>query len=157
VIKYSDLQIAQLINEPKPLPLDWYSKIQTKTYMTYETKSFDVKGIRNNTFRVIWRQSIINQLDFSAIFGVIPINATKPFRLKRYDGKVSPHSNPIEKERFHDFHIHIATERYQVFGTREEDKYAEVTDRFSDLTGAIQCLLEDCNFQLPETSQLSLL
>ncbi len=153
---YSDREIAELVNETKPLSLKWYSKIQVKDNMRYTTKSFEVKGIRENNFRVIWKQIHHNQLDFSAVFGVFPAGSNTLFRLRRYDGK-HVHYNPIEKQRFHDFHIHVATERYQLFGTKEEDKYAEPTDRFSDLTGALGCLLDDCCFQLPETPQLSLL
>jgi len=39
----------------------------------------------------------------------------------------------------------MATERYQELGAKE-DSYAEPTDRFTDLGGAIDCLLADCSF-----------
>jgi hypothetical protein len=90
--------------------------------------------------------------------GFFPEGSSELFRLRRYDGKYQQHSNPIEKNfRFYDFHIHMATERYQLFGTKEEDKYAEPTNRYSDYEGALKCLLSDCNFQIPEDPQLSLL
>lgn len=47
------------------------------------------------------------------------------------------------------------TERYQAAGY-EEDHYAETTDRFADLGGAIQCMLQDCAFELPSDTQGSL-
>lgn len=153
--KFSDIGIDELVREPKPLSLDWQSRILVRNSMRYVTRSLDVKGIRNNTFRVIWKQLYDNSLDFSAICGVFPSGSNTLFRLRRYDGK-HIHSNPIEKQRFNDFHIHIATERYQNYGTKEEDKYAEPTNRFFDLAGALQCLFKDCFFQLPQTSQLSL-
>ena len=42
----------------------------------------------------------------------------------------------------------MATERYQAFGEEKEDAYAEVTDRYGDLRGALDCLLKDCGFSL---------
>jgi hypothetical protein len=80
----------------------------------------------------------------------------KLFRLKRYDGKSHEHTNPIESQRFYDFHIHTATERYQNYGTGEEDKYAEPTNRFTNYGEAFQCLLRDCGFQLPQSPQINL-
>lgn len=78
------------------------------------------------------------------------------FHLRRYDGKSHEHTNPIEKEKFYDFHIHKATERYQSYGNGEEDKYAEPTDEFSDFSQAFQCLLKDCGFKFTDDPQLSL-
>jgi hypothetical protein len=56
---------------------------------------------------------------------------------------------------FYSFHIHQATERYQEAGWYEET-YAEPTDRFADLHGAIKCMLKDCGFILPEGEQFVL-
>lgn len=78
------------------------------------------------------------------------------FHLKRYDGKSHEHTNPIEDEKFYDFHIHTATERYQNYGNGEEDKYAYQTDRFSNYKEAFECMLKDCNFILPSQMQLEL-
>ncbi len=46
------------------------------------------------------------------------------------------------------FHIHTATERYQVNSVREED-YAEPTKRYADVNGALKCLFADANFEDP--------
>ena len=46
------------------------------------------------------------------------------------------------------FHIHTATERYQVNSVREED-YAEPTKRYADVNGALKCLFADANFERP--------
>jgi len=62
----------------------------------------------------------------------------------------------LKKIKFYDFQIHITTERYQVYENGEEDKYAEPTDRFTNYGEAFQCLLNDCNFQLPYDPQLNL-
>ena len=42
---------------------------------------------------------------------------------------------------------HSSTEFYQKAG------YAEVTNRYADLKGAIQCLIQDCVFELPPGTQ----
>ena len=73
-------------------------------------------------------------------------------RLRRYNGKSHRHSNPMEGDRFYDFHIHTATERYQLSGNRE-DTYAVSSDRYASLEEAIDCLLEDCAFVLPQGHQ----
>jgi len=78
------------------------------------------------------------------------------FRLRRYNGRSHQHTNRIEGNTFYDFHIHMATERYQVAGY-EEYHYAETTDRFADLGGAIRCMIQDCAFELPPGTQETLL
>jgi hypothetical protein len=77
------------------------------------------------------------------------------FRLRRYNGKSHEHTNLIEDVSFYEYHIHQATERYQLLGARE-DSYAEPTDRFSDFYQAVSCLMEDCGFEIPSGAQRSL-
>jgi hypothetical protein len=116
-------------------------------------KEFDLVINRpdHSAFKIIVRQSIENPLDFSAILGFIPPNKTDVFLLRRYNGKSHEHKNKIEKEPvFYDFHIHTATARYQIEGLREEF-YAEVTDRYADLYGAIECLVTDCKIISTDT------
>lgn len=109
-----------------------------------------VIGFAQNEFHVILRKSKFNSLDFSAILGVRAPHSNRVFRLRRYNGKSHEHTNKIEGETFYDFHIHMATERYQRLGDREprEDAYAEITGRYGDLTGALDCLLADASFEL---------
>ena len=154
--KYSDLEINNLIGESKPLPLNWQSQIQLKEAGVSKKGDLDINGVDGNKFRIILRQSRLNPLDFSIIIGVYPSGSNKLFHLRRYDGKSHEHTNPIEKKRFYGFHIHKATERYQDYGTCEEDKYAEPTDRFSNYGEAIDCLIKDCGFELPDDPQRSL-
>jgi len=105
-------------------------------------------------FRLIIRQNSKNRDDFSVILACLPPSSSAFFRLRRYNGKSHEHTNKLEQERFYDFHIHTATERYQEEGQRE-DGYAEPTDRYHDLEGAIDCMIADCAFQkeAPETGQ----
>ena len=62
------------------------------------------------------------------------------------------HTNQIENETFYDFHIHLATERYQDIGARE-DAYARPTDRYGTFRGALDCLFRDANFSVPSKAQ----
>jgi hypothetical protein len=75
--------------------------------------------------------------------------------LRRYNGK-HQHTNKIEKETFFNFHIHYATERYQQFGM-DEDGYAQPTEYYTDLQGAFQSLIKECNLILPPDTQPNLL
>ena len=60
--------------------------------------------------------------------------------------------NQIEKETFYDFHIHLATERYQGIGARE-DAYARPTDRYGTIFGAVDCMMADANVSAPPKAQ----
>ena len=51
--------------------------------------------------------------------------------------------------------ILFATERYQERGY-DEDTYAEETDRYNNLEGALQCLIQDANFELPAQLELEI-
>ena len=111
-----------------------------------------VEGHEGGRYKVILRQSSHNSLDFSVILALDPPDSNILFRLRRYNGKSHEHTNHLEKQRFYDFHIHTATERYQDLGTRE-DAFAEPTDRYGDLHSAVRCLLTDCNFDQNDDPQ----
>ncbi len=112
----------------------------------------DLAGDTGGEFRLILRQNKINPLDFSIILAVRVPGSNQIFRLRRYNGKGHEHTNHIEDVTFYDFHIHVATERYQDIGTRE-DAYAEPTDRYGDFHGALRCLIDDANLEVPPESQ----
>ena len=150
-----DTEIAALIAEPKPLPVDYRSRIQTKPKRGHRERELDVDGAQGGKFRIILRQSSYNPLDFSVILAWLPPQSTTPFRLCRFNGKSHEHTNTIETATFYDFHVHRATERYQQAGTRE-DTFAEPTSRYQDFAGALRCLIEDCGFQLPPGDQSEL-
>jgi hypothetical protein len=101
------------------------------------------------------RQSNFNSLDFSIILAVNQPDSNQSFRLRRYNGKSHEHTNKIEGNTFYNFHIHHATERYQDSGFRE-DAFAEATDRYADFHDALRCMLEDCGFEMPQGSELTL-
>ena len=85
----------------------------------------------------------------------MPPRTSTLLRLRRYNGKSHQHSNKIEKETFYDFHIHQATERYQVSGF-DEDGYAAISKEFADIQSALNCLVKDCSIVLPAYRQLRL-
>jgi len=149
---FSDQEIYHLIQERKPLPADYRTKIQTRPKSGHKERELDIEDGDGGDYRLILRQSTFNPLDFSVILAYRPPKSNQLFRLKRYNGKSHEHTNPIEGETFYGFHIHQATERYQEIGARE-DTYAKPTDRFADFQQAITCMLKDCGFEIPLDSQ----
>ncbi len=145
---YSDAEIAALVAERKSLPANWRTQLQSRPKRGHHESELVVIGVAHSEFHVILRRSRFNSLDFSVILGVRVPRLNRIFRLRRYNGKSHEHTNRIEQQTFYDFHIHIATERYQELGNREprEDAYAEITTRYSDATGALDCLLSDAAF-----------
>ena len=108
-ITYSDEEIAVLIQERKVLPNDWRNEL-------YKEEKLVVNGNNGNKFRIIARQNTKIPLDFSVILAVFAPQLNRYFRLRRYNGWTDPHTNRIEKEKIDGFHIHFATERYQLKG-----------------------------------------
>lgn len=152
----TDLRIVALIEEPKPLVPDFRAKVQPRPRRGHKERELTVAGSRGSEFRLILRESSFNPLDFSVILAYLLPQTSTLFRLRRYNGKSHEHTNKLEGGRFYDFHIHLATERYQETGFRE-DSYAEPTARYQDFNGAMQCMLGDCGFILPAGDQASLL
>lgn len=156
VAKYTDEKIAELISERKPLPSDWVSKTHLKEHGKSKSRDFEIEGENGTKFKVILRQSKFSKNGFSVVLAFQPKGTNIVFRLKRYDGKDHAHTNNLEKETFKFvYHIHTATERYQDNG-EVEDKYAQITDRYSNIQEAFECMLEDCNFVKPDIQQLTL-
>ena len=146
---YSDQEIEELIKERKVLPDNWREQI-------YKEGALNVDGDEGNIFRIIVRQQKSIPLDFTVILAVLVPFSDRVFRLRRYNGWTNPHTNRIEREEVEGFHIHFATERYQRRG-QKEDGYAEETDRYRNLDEAVQCLIEDANFEKPPQTQLEIL
>lgn len=147
----ADNEIDALISEAKPLEPGYGSKLQLKVKLGHKEREMTILGATGD-FKIILRQSLLNQFDFSAILGFTPKNSSLVFRLRRYNGKSHEHTNKLERETFYDFHIHYATERYQQSGLRE-DAYAVATSRYADLQGALDCLFVDCGLALPSGEQ----
>lgn len=155
-ITFSDQEIQSLIEEPKTLPGDWLHLTTLRPKRGHEENQLDLTGEHGNRFYLILRKNSLNHLDFSVIIATLVPNSNKRFRLRRYNGKSHEHANKIEREKFYDFHIHYATERYQELRHGREDSYAKPTTRYSDYQGAISCLIDDCNVKLHDMDQRTL-
>ena len=154
-VTYLEHEIESLLQERKPVPPDWRNRIRLRPKRGHDEQHLDLAGDKGGEFRLILRQNKINSLDFSVILAVRVPGSSQFFRLRRYNGKSQEHTNKIEGVKFYDFHIHVATERYQEFGTRE-DAYAEPTDRYGDFHGALRCLIDDANLEIPPEPQSDL-
>ena len=151
----SDEEIRALLAEAKGLPADYTRRFVLKLKRGHAEFDLDLNGAGGSPFRVVARRSNFNPLDFSVILAYRVPGSNQVLRLKRYNGKSHEHTNPIERQTFYDFHIHTATERYQLSGNRE-DSFAEVTDRYANVDQAVECLFEDCGFIVPDEPQASL-
>ncbi len=156
VARLSDEEIAQLVSERKPLPENYQSQLQLRPKRGHHERELDIVGANDSGFRLILTESLFNSLDFSVILAYRMPQSNEVFRLRRYNGRSHEHTNSIEQQTFYDFHVHQATERYQEIGSTE-DSYAQPTDRFSDLRGALDCMLGDCGFDVPPQLQSRLL
>ena len=141
----TDTEIQELLLERKLLSGDFRQRLQTRPKRGHSERELDIAGDDGSVFRLIVRQSTLNVLDFSVILGFQLPGTNQLFRLRRCNGKSHQHTNVLEGDAFYDFHIHHATERYQVSGLRE-DSFAEPTDRYVDLGSAVECLITDCGF-----------
>lgn len=116
--------------------------------------SLQVQGAEESKFRLIVRQNRIDVQDFSVILGWEMPSVMRVFRLRRCNGRSHEHRNPLEGEApFFDFHVHTATERYQLHGYSEEH-FAEPTSAYADLAGAVRHLLHTCSFEPPTQETL---
>ena len=152
---YTDLDIEELLRERKPLPQNWRNRLSSRLKRGHREGSIDCTGADGNVFRLILRRNRVNHLDFSVILAVQVPFSNRLFRLLRCNGRSHQHTNSIEGDTFYDFHIHMATERYQQIGSRE-DSYAEVTNEYSDFQGAVNCMVREAAFDFPPRDQLSL-
>jgi len=148
----TDAEILDCLNEPKVLPDNYRSKVTVRPKRGHKERELEIMGEAGTRFVIVLRQAIPNPLDFSVILGCFPKGTNQLFRLRRFNGKSHEHTNKIEGTRFYDFHIHQATQRYQESGLRE-DAFAEPTNRYQDLHGALRCLIEDCGFRIPDNHQ----
>lgn len=147
----SDNIIKQRIEEKKIVISD-LRRIEFKLKGgMHEEKHIQIKGISETVYTIILRRNAQYHNNFSVILSYRPVERAGVFNLRRYNTThPAIHSNDIEQTSFfNQYHIHYATERYQILGL-PEDKYAEVTNRYSDINSALDCLISDCNISYPE-------
>lgn len=148
----TDTEISGLLAEKKPLPSNFTKSFRLRTKRGHREFNLDIRGEKGSQFRLMVRQSLFNNLDFSIILLFIPEGSNQHFRIRRYNGKSHEHTNRIEKRKFYDFHIHTATQRYQEMGFKEDD-FAEPTSRYADYYGALDCMMQDCAFVIDGTQK----
>lgn len=120
-----------------------------KTKKGHRESEHTIMRTDGSFFRLRLRQSLDNVLDFTSMICFGHTTSSDLFILCRYNGKSHEHRNKIERGPvFYDFHIHMATQRYQDGGFNEEF-FAVVTDRYSNIQEAFYCMASDWNIQLP--------
>lgn len=154
-IRFTDSEIAAFVAERKPLPHDYQGRLKLSRKRGHEEAQISLRGARGSEFLIITRRSTLNALDFSIILAVGVPGTNAVFRLRRHNGKSHQHSNRIEGNSFYDFHIHMATERYQDLGM-DEDAFAEATTAFADYHSALDRMMKECGLELPIAGQPSL-
>jgi len=149
-----DPTIERRIREPKP-SLELAQLLSAKRKRGHRETQVEVEGREGSRFRVIVRQLVLDPLDFSVILAYLPSGSTRAFRLRRPNGNSHEHSNKLERTNIRfDFHVHMATERYQVAGFKEEG-YAEATDAYGDLPGAVAYMSEAATFEPPTQGSMA--
>jgi hypothetical protein len=150
-------EIHSLHTKKKPLPANWQTRLRPrpKSNTRFLQRDLDVTGEGGRAFRLVIRQSALNVLDFSIILIFVDSDGTQ-YNLTRFNGKhPSQHTNNWEHDRdpkgkhsFRNvFHIHHATERYQVAGY-DIDGFAEETTRYSSFETALALFVRSNGFSV---------
>ena len=110
-----------------------------------ERVTYILSNDEGNRFNLYLRQNYKPGMEDAFSCGlsfILPSGET--FTLVRYNGPSHNHPNKLENERLgYVSHIHNASKRY-LDDTGKADGFAEATNRFSTLEGALSCLLADC-------------
>lgn len=147
-----DATIDRLIRESKGR-LDPSQLTPTTGTSSNLRTEVSVSGSAGSRFKVLARRSTLDVNDFSIILGWERPEVTGIFRLLRCNGLSHRHRNKLEGDRFFAFHIHRATERYQLAGF-DEDGFAEPATNYIDYGGAARHFAELCGFDPPEQQEL---
>lgn len=140
-------KIKELLECPKRLtnPQARIKNNEGREQVNYTVVSLDDSG---HKFEIYRRQNLRPGMedDFSCGISWVASNG-ETLTLKRYNGSSHAHPNHLEKTRLgFNCHIHIATEKY-IQANRKAEGYAEETDRYNTLEGALDCLMKDCNIK----------
>ncbi|MBU3677576.1 MAG: hypothetical protein FGM54_10435 [Chitinophagaceae bacterium] len=142
--RITDEFISTLLSCPKRIsnPQTRAKQKEGHEQLNYLTKAIDDSGFE---FVIYTRQNLRKGMedDFSCgIRWVAPSGET--LTLKRYNGPSHKHANQLEKEVLpYACHIHTASEKY-LNANKKAEGYAEITERYTTLQGALRCLLHDC-------------
>ena len=141
----TDEEISSLLADPKPLPKNWQTRLRRKpkSHYAYTEAQLDVVSHQSRRYRLIVRGNRLYVLDFSVIL-VFEETDGAEYILRRHNGAhPSRHTNRWEKAHKSPnavvgvgFHIHYATERYQL-DEYPIDGYAEATSDYWDIDSAV--------------------
>ncbi len=148
----TDDKIADLLNCSKRLtnPQTRSKTMEGREQLNYRVVATDGSG---HEFEVYKRQNLRDGMedDFSCGISWIAPNG-ETLTLKRYNGSNHNHPNHLEKTSLgYSCHVHIATEKY-IKANRKAEGFANVTDRYSSLEGALHCLVTDCKISGLQTT-----
>lgn len=149
----TDEFIAELLEEAKPVPTDWQTRLVPRTMrLGHGRASLEIVGAKGNQFSAMARQNARYADNFSVILGYRSTDGHS-YRLMRCNGlHPGGHRNTVEGTSFGTaFHVHRASARYQERGLNV-DGYAEITTGYSSLAQAIRELGRMTNFE-PEGGQ----
>jgi hypothetical protein len=146
----TDLEIEALIALEKKLKGRKAKRLEKRGHWQ---QNFDVEGANGEIFVISKRQNNLRSDDFSVIVEYQLTNG-KRFTLRRYNGR-HYHPNRIEGSNTgFNFHIHYATERYQLAG-KSEVGFAIETPNYTTLSGAFELMLRELNIiQIDNSGQL---
>lgn len=149
----TDEKIKELIKLPKRVI---NPNIRAKIKDGHEQFNYNVSCIGNDkySFELYSRQNKREGMedDFSCGLNWVAPNG-ETLILCRYNGSSHNHPNHLENEKLgYNCHIHKTTEKY-IKANRKPEGYAEKTERYTTLNGALFCLVNDCNITGISTEQ----
>ena len=157
-ITLNEDKIQALICLPKELPSNYRRVLSLRSFpdKAHRRAELFVTVDAETQFVIKLRQSVLDITDFSVIYGYCIPHSNRVFHLRRYNG-CHKHENKLEHNLFISYHIHQATERYQNVDGADVEAFAEPTDKYAEIYGALELMLQECNFIKPSGSQLNLI
>jgi hypothetical protein len=164
----TDIEIQQLLAEPKPLEPKWESRLRLmrKAQEVFSQRAYSLCLSNGHEFSLVLRSNRLSPLDFSVIL-VFKDTDGSEYILRRHNGAHSSrHTNEYEKRLGLPngqlpicVHRHLATERYQRAGLKI-DGYAERAKDYNDIKTAQEAMIHEAGFVVPapdEGAQLAML
>lgn len=141
----TDAKIEELLKLPKRVT---NPTIRAKLQDGHEKFNYTVTSVVNNKYRfeLYTRQNKREGMedDFSCGLNWVAPNG-ETIIIRRYNGPNHNHPNRLEEEKLgYNCHIHKTTEKY-IKANLKPEGFAEKTEKYYTLRGALYCLTKDCN------------
>ena len=149
--QYSDEELAGHQSAPKQVTNPRARWTEKPGHLQRNFQACDQKD-ESVRFSVYQRQNVRDDNDFSCGIEYIPRVGAR-LTLARYNGPSHRHGEIVYRP-----HIHRTTARAIAVGDKPESE-ADETDRYTNLEGALRCLVEDFHLQglsIPKDNQASL-